>query len=185
MIRINLLPRAPRRRISGRPLLELGVPLVVLVALVLYSLGLTASVGRIQQRIKGAEEEIAKLQPEVQAVKVLKTRIEEAKKKEDLLAKLLATQLPASAVLTNIRVLIPQDVWLVTMAVPDTRSFTLEGFGTSYVAVARLMDNLESAGIFEELDLTSVERDRIGGTEVVKYSVTGRLAKPTAPEGHR
>lgn len=186
MIRINLLPRAPRRRLPGRPLFEIGVPVVVLVALILWYLGLQASVVRVDRDIKAAEEQIKVLTPQVQAVEDLKKRIEEAKKKEDLLAQLLATQLPASSILTNVRVLIPRDVWLVTLAVPDTRSFTMEGFAMSYVAVARLMDNLESARIFEGLDLTSAERDRIGATEVVKYSVTGRLVRPSAsPEGHR
>ena len=186
MIRINLLPRAPRRRIPGRPLFEIGLPLVVLVAVVALYLGLSASVARIQGDIKKADEEIKELTPQVAAVVDLKKRIEEARKKEDLLAQLLATQLPASAILTNIRVLIPKDVWLTTLSVPDTRSFTLEGFGMSYVAVARLMDNLESAGIFEGLDLTTAERDRVGTNEVVKYSVNGRLVRPSeTPEGHR
>jgi len=184
VIRINLLPRAPRRRISGRPLLEIGVPLVVLVAVVVYYLGLQAQVAAIDRRIKETEAEIARLQPQVQAVEELKRRIEEARRKEDLLAQLLATQLPASAILTNIRVLIPRDVWLVTLTVPDTRTFSLEGYGMSYVAVARLMDNLESAGIFEGLDLTTAERDRIGTTPVVKFSVNGRLVRPSeVPEG--
>ena len=186
MIRINLLPRAPRRRISGRPLFEIGIPLAVLAVLLLWYFSLNASVNRVNREIKDAEQEIAKLQPDVQAVEDLKRRIEEAMKKEDLLAELLATQLPASSILTNIRVLIPRDVWLVTLSVPDTRSFTMEGFGLTYVAIARLMDNMESASIFEGLDLTSAERDRIGATEVVKYGVTGRLARPReTPEGHR
>ena len=186
MIRINLLPRAPRRRIPGRPLFEIGLPLVALVVVVVYYLGLQASVTGIDRKIKATEAEIARLQPEVQAVEDLKKRIDEARQKEDLLAQLLATQLPASAILTNIRVLIPRDVWLITLSVPDARSFTLEGFGMSYVAVARLMDNLEGAGIFEGLDLTTAERDRVGTTDVVKYSVNGRLVRPgETPEGHR
>ncbi len=186
MIRINLLPRAPRRRIPGRPILEIGLPLVVLVIVVVATLSLRAQVNGIQNSIKKAEDEIKVLTPQVQAVEDLKKRIEEAKKKEDLLAQLLATQLPASTILTNVRVLIPKDVWLTTLSVPDTRSFTMEGFGMSYVAVARLMDNLESAGIFEGLDLTTAERDRVGTVEVVKYSVNGRLVRPgVTAEGQR
>src|SRR3972149_2207857 len=191
LARLKNLSRGPAggggaRAGPGRPLFEIGLPLVVLVAVVAFYLGLSASVARIQGDIKKAEDEIKELTPQVQAVEDLKKRIEEARKKEDLLAQLLATQLPASAILTNIRVLIPKDVWLTTLSVPDTRSFTLEGFGMSYVAVARLMDNLESAGIFEGLDLTSAERDRVGTNEVVKYSVNGRLVRPSeTPEGHR
>lgn len=185
MIRIDLLPRAPRRRISGRPLLEIGIPLLVFLVLVVWYLNLTGDVNRLKARIAETNDKIEQLRPEVARVDELKRRIEEAKRKEELLDQLLATQLPASAILANIRVLIPRDVWLSTLSVPDTRSFTVEGFALSYVAVARLMDNLESARLFEGLDLTTAERDRIGSIEVVKYQVTGRLLKPATPEGRR
>ena len=186
MIRINLLPRAPRRRISGRPLIEVGLPLVVLVVLVIWTLALNTSITNINTQIRQTDEQIKALEPEVARVRELEKRIEEAKRKEELLDQLLGLQLPASAILANVRVLVPRDVWLSTLSVPDTRSFTLEGFATSYVAVARLMDNLESARLFEGLDLSTAERDKIGNTEVVKYQVTGRLVKPSAsPEGQR
>lgn len=184
MIRINLLPRAPRRRIPGRPLLEIGVPLVVIGVLVAWYFVLTGQVNQIDRDIAQTNQRIEELKPEIARVEELKRRIDEARQKEEILAQLLATQLPASAILTNVRVLIPRDVWLTTMSVPDVRSFTMEGFALSYVAVARLMDNLESAGIFEGLDLTTAERDRIGATEVVKYGVNGRLVRPGA-EGRR
>lgn len=186
MIRINLLPRAPRRRISGRPLLEIGIPLVVFAVLVVWYLALSTQIANINTAIRDTDAKIVQLQPQVERVEELKKRIEEAKRKEELLAQLLATQLPASSILANIRVLIPRDVWLSTLSVPDTRSFTLEGFAMSYVAVARLMDNLESARLFEALDLSNAEREKIGSVEVVKYQVTGRLVKPAAtPEGQR
>lgn len=186
MIKINLLPRAPRRRISGRPLLEIGIPLLVFVALVGWYLALSTQIRSTEQRIAQTEQQIAELTPVVAQVEELKKRIEEAKRKEELLDQLLATQLPASAILANVRVLIPKDVWLNTLSVPDTRSFTLDGFALTYVAVARLMDNLESARIFEALDLATAEREKIGDREVVKYQVTGRLVKPSGtPEGQR
>ncbi len=186
MIRINLLPRAPRRRISGRPLLEIGVPLLVFLVLVVWYLALNNQVTGIQRQITDTNKKIDELRPVVAQVDELKKRIEEARRKEELLDQLLSLQLPASAILANIRVLVPKDVWLNTLSVPDTRSFTLDGFALSYVAVARLLDNLESARLFEGLDLATAEREKIGEREVVKYQVTGRLVKPSAtPEGQR
>ncbi len=186
MIRINLLPRAPRRRISGRPLLEIGVPLLVFLVLVVWYLALNNQVTGIQRDITDTNKKIDELRPVVAQVDELKKRIEEARRKEELLDQLLSLQLPASAILANIRVLVPKDVWLNTLSVPDTRSFTLDGFALSYVAVARLLDNLESARLFEGLDLATAEREKIGEREVVKYQVTGRLVKPSAtPEGQR
>ncbi len=184
MIRINLLPRAPRRRIAGRPLLEIGVPLVALVVLVIWYYALNGQVVRVRQDLATTEKEIAQLQPEIERVEQLKKQIEDARKKEELLAQLLATQLPASSILTNVRVLIPKDVWLTSLTVPDTRSFTMEGFALSYVAVARLLDNMETAGLFAEMDLSTAERDRIGTIDVVKYGISGHLVRPgEGPEG--
>lgn len=186
MIRINLLPKAPRRRLPGRPLLEIGIPLVVALILVIWYLALSTGVARLEEQIGQVNKEIDELQPQVTAVEELKRQIEEARKKEELLAQLLATQLPASSILANLRVLIPRDVWVGTLTIPDASSFTLDGFAMSYVAVARLMDNLESARLFEQLDLSVAERDRIAGAEVVKFQVTGRLLRPgAAPEGFR
>jgi Tfp pilus assembly protein PilN len=186
MIRINLLPKAPRRRLPGRPLLEIGIPLVVALILVIWYLALSTGVERLAQQIGQVNKEIDELQPQVTAVEELKRQIEEARKKEELLAQLLATQLPASSILANLRVLIPKDVWIVSLSVPNTGSFSLDGSAMSYVAVARLMENLETARLFEGLDLTVAERERIGETDTVKYSVTGRLLRPRAtPEGLR
>ncbi|MGH2625928.1 MAG: PilN domain-containing protein [Anaerolineales bacterium] len=184
MIRINLLPRAPRRRIAGLPLLEIGLPLLAFLVVLFWWVALNNQINGIERQIVATDQQITELQPQVARVQELKRLIDEAKRKEELLDQLLATQLPASAILANIRVLIPKDVWLSTLGVPDARSFTLDGFALSYVAVARLMDNLESARIFEGLDLTTAERERIGDREVVKYQVTGRLVRPSAsPEG--
>lgn len=186
MIRINLLPKAPARRISGRPLFEIGIPLVVLAIVVGWYLFLSGQVKDLKGEIQATDRLIAELQPQVERVEELKRQIEAAKEKEQLLAQLLATQMPASSILTNLRVLIPKDVWIVSLSVPNTGSFSLDGSAMSYVAVARLLENLETARLFEGLDLSVAERERVGSTDVVKYTVTGRLLRPGAtPEGLR
>lgn len=186
MIRINLLPKAPTRRISGRPLFEIGIPLVVLAIVVVWFLVLSGQVKDLKGEIQKTQGLIDELRPQVERVTQLKLQIEAAKKKEALLAGLLATQMPASSILTNLRVLIPKDVWITTLTVPNTGTFSLDGSAMSYVAVARLLENLESARLFEGLDLSVAERERVGTTDTVKYSVTGRLVRPSAtPEGLR
>ncbi|MDQ7828357.1 MAG: PilN domain-containing protein [Armatimonadota bacterium] len=186
MIRINLLPRRPRRQVPGGALLAVALPVAVLVVLVVVYLSLSARLAALQGELRRADARIAELQPQVAEVQALKRQIEEARRKEDLLAQLLASQLPASSILANIRVLIPRDVWMTTLNVPDTGSFTIDGMAMSFVAVARLMDNLESSRLFDGLDLSSAERERVGEVEVVRFQVTGRLVKPGAtPESSR
>ena len=186
MIRINLLPKAAPRRISGRPLFEIWIPLVVLAVLVVWYLFLSGQVAALNRDIQATDRAITELQPQVERVEELKRQIEAARKKELLLAELLATQMPASSILTNLRVLIPKDVWITSLSVPNTGSFSLDGSAMSYVAVARLMENLETARLFEGLDLTVAELEGIGAADTVKYTVTGRLLRPRAtPEGLR
>jgi Tfp pilus assembly protein PilN len=106
VIRINLLPKAPARRISGRPLFEIGIPLVVLAVVVFWYLVLSGQVKDLKGEIQETDRLIAELQPQVARVEELKRQIEAARAKEKLLAGLLATQMPASSILTTVRVLI-------------------------------------------------------------------------------
>jgi Tfp pilus assembly protein PilN len=98
---------------------------------------------------------------------------------------LLKQQLPGSAVLDEIRMLIPTDVWLTAMSVPEPSALALEGLGLSYHAVAQLMDNLSTGRLFRLVDLTVVQLERVGPREVVKFSITARIARPEASGGDR
>ncbi|MBI3998771.1 MAG: PilN domain-containing protein [Armatimonadetes bacterium] len=185
MIRINLLPRAPRRGLPGRQVLELGLPVLVLVVGIVYSIVLSNQLGRVQDQIKETDEKIAEIRPTVDRVAELDRLIAGMRRKEGIVADLLRQQLPAASILNEIRLLVPKEVWILNLSVPEEASLSLEGMAMNYYAVARLMDNLVAGQLFRRTDLTVVQLEKVGAADVVRFQVTARIVKPQATGGER
>lgn len=185
MIRINLLPRVPRRRLAVPRVFELGIPAAVVVLALIVSVVTSRQTAALRDRITKTDQEIALLRPVVNRVEELDRLIAVMKKKEEVVAELLKQQLPAASVLNEVRLLIPKEVWVVSMSVPDPSSLNLEGLAKNHYAVARLMDNLASGQIFRRVDLTVLQLEKVGPVEVVRFQVTATIAKPQAVGGER
>jgi Tfp pilus assembly protein PilN len=185
LIRINLLPRVSRRRVPGRQWIEYGVPIVVLLAVVALWASISAQNRRLAHQIDEANAEIAELQPTVARVLELDRQIAVLRDKEKVILDLIEQQLPAAAILNEVRLLIPKDAWLVGLSVPEPSALGIEGFALSYPIVAQLMDNLRAGQLFSSVDLTVAQSERVGPREVVKFSVTARIQKPQATGGDR
>lgn len=185
MIRINLLPRVPRRRLISRQWVEIGLPVLALVASIVLSIWIVNQNNALRRDIAGAQKEIAELQPIVARVLDLDRRIAALREREKVILDLLKQQLPAASVLNEVRLLIPKDAWLTGLNVPEPSALNLEGFALTYPVVAQLMDNLRAGQLFRQVDLTVAQVERIGTREVVKFSVTARIQKPQAAGGDR
>lgn len=185
MIRINLLPRVPRRRLPGRRVIEIGLPLAVAVVLVVTAVWMNQRNASVAEEVAAANREIAELQPQVDRVLELDRRIRAMREKETVIVDLLKQQLPAASILNEFRLLIPKDVWVTSLSVPEPSSLNIEGMAMTYYAVAQLMDNLATGRLFREVDLTVVQLERIGPRDVVRFQVTARIDKPQASGGDR
>jgi Tfp pilus assembly protein PilN len=185
VIRINLLPRVPRRRLPLPHVTELAIPAVVLLLLVGFAIVLGRQTAAMRDQLARTNEEIQRLRPVVARVEELDQLIAGMKRKEEVVAELLKQQLPAASVLNEVRLLIPRDVWMVSMSVPDPASLNVEGLARNHYAVARLMDNLASGQIFKRVDLTVMQLEKIGAVEVVRFQVTATISKPQAQGGDR
>jgi Tfp pilus assembly protein PilN len=180
LIRINLLPRVPRRRLPGRQFLELGLPLLALGVVIVLGLFIANQNRGLERQLLDVNREISDLQPVVARVEELDRQIALNKAKEQRLTDLMKGQLPAASVLNEFRLLIPKDVWVTGLSVPDSSALSIEGLALNYFAVAQLMDNLAAGQLFRQVDLTLVQLDHVGSREVVKYQVTARIQKPQA-----
>ncbi len=185
MIRINLLPKAPRKVLPGRTLLEIGFPVAVLGVVIMLWAVLTGQNAALQRDVRTADKEIAELRPTVERVIELDRQIAAMREREKVVADLLKQQLPAAAVLNEVRLLIPKEVWVLSMNIPEPSALNIEGFALNYYAVARLMDNLAAGQLFREVDLTVVQLERVGQSEAVRYQITARIFKPQALGGDR
>jgi Tfp pilus assembly protein PilN len=185
LIRINLLPRVPRRRIPGRQIIEYGLPVLALVVVVVLGIMLRAQIEGLQRQIAEADSRIAELRPQVERVQELEKRIAALKEREQLILALVRQQLPAASVLNEVRLLIPKDAWVTSLSVPEASALAIDGYALSYPVVAQFMDNLKAGQLFREVDLTVAQTERIGLRDVVKFSVTARIQKPQATGGDR
>jgi Tfp pilus assembly protein PilN len=187
MITINLL--APGKRRATRvapgaifPVLGFGVLIVVLV---LFSIYLSDQAASVRAQINAVNKQLEALGPITQEVQRLEQTIATLKARQTQLNQLLAMQLPASVSLEAIKTVIPRDVWLTNVATQEGRNIVFDGYTFSYKSVARFMVALRESGRFQNIDLTSTQKDHIGLREVVRFSVTGDLTGGPAKSGSR
>ncbi len=183
MIRINLLPKQPRRRLPETGVLQYAVPLVVLLVVAVWSLVLINQRNGLQANLTQVEKDIETERPKVQQVIELDRQIAIMRTKEKLVSDLLKQQLPAASILNEVRLLIPRDVWTIALNVPEPSSLNMEGMAVNYYAVARLMDNLTAGQLFKSVDLTVAQMEKIGTVDVVRFQITARILKTQAVSG--
>lgn len=185
MIRINLLPRIPRRRLPSRRVFEVGLPLAVALVLVVATVWMNQRNAGVEADVAAANKEIAELQPQVDRVLELDRQIKAMRDKESVIVDLLKQQLPAASILNEFRLLIPRDAWVTSLSVPEPTALNIEGMAMTYYAVAQLMDNLGTGRLFREVDLTVVQLERVGTRDVVRFQVTARIERPQVAGGDR
>ncbi len=183
MIRISLLPRVPRRRLPGRRVFEIGLPVAVAVILLLAAVWMNQRNAGVAAEVAAANREIAEIKPQVDRVLELDRLIKAMRDKEAVIVDLLKQQLPAASIMNEFRLLIPRDVWVTSLSVPEPTSLNIEGMAMTYYAVAQLMDNLGTGQLFRGVDLTVVQLERIGTRDVVRFQVTARIERPQASGG--
>ena len=179
MIKINLLPRERVRRPAVAPRLLVALAFVaVLVAVAVATVVLNARIAGLKSDLEAVTQEIEQLKPRVAEVEALQRQIAEARRKEQLLRQLEALRIPWDEILTELRRIVPADVWLIRVEARPDGTLTFNGFGLSYEAVARFMVNLDASPMFEGADLNIVQKQVQEGREVANFSVSARLTPP-------
>jgi len=152
------------------------VLIAVAAVLGIYTMLLAGDNARLRGTLEDTRQQIKQLRPQVAQVDALKRRIEAAQRKADLLKSLEASRVSWDVVLEEFRTVMPKDVWVSGMSVADDGAVSVDGFGLSYEAVARMMVSLDSSKVFREIDLTSAAKQQISSaTDVVNFRLTGRL----------
>ncbi len=191
-IRINLL--APeRRRVRRRPTVALvggAVLVVVLAALALWTVSLQGRIAALREEVARLQQQVDGLRPQAQEVEQMRARLVALQRREELVQRFFASQIPAVEALTDIGLLIPRDSWITEFAVQGGQSVQLSAVTTaSNESVAAFLVNLERSTFFKGVDLSVSERQRVGTREVFRFTVTAQLegrpqpSVPTTPAG--
>jgi Tfp pilus assembly protein PilN len=192
MININLL--APGRRRPAGPSRETyiaaGSVAAVVLVLIIASVILSNRAASLHRQLADVNRQLAALRPVAIQVQTLDQTLAGLERRQADLQRLLARQLPASRSLQAIKSVIPSDVWLVTVSTQAGHNVVFDGYTFTYKSVARFMVALRDSERFQNVDLTSTTKDRVGEREVVKFQITGELvgtqksgAAPVRPTG--
>ncbi len=192
MININLL--APGRRRPAGPSRETyiaaGAVAAVVLVLIAASVILSNRAASLHRQLADVNRQLIVLRPVALQVQTLDQTLSALERRQEDLKRLLAKQLPASQSLRAIKTVIPSDVWLVTVSTQAGHNVLFDGYTFTYKSVARFMLALRDSDRFQNVDLTSTTKDKVGDREVVKFQITGELvgtqkpgAGPVRPEG--
>jgi Tfp pilus assembly protein PilN len=195
---VNLLPRDDAKRQRSQPgaVLLTAVLGSVLVTALLAGLFLTSSsaVSDRQSQLDAARAELAAIPPAPAAPADLSGLETEKGARVTLLGKALASRVAWDRVLREVSLVLPEDVWLESLAanaadpnfVPTpgkteapSGAFTITGFSYSHDGVARLLSRLSVIPSLDRPTLGSSIVDRTKARGVVKFTITASIRQGT------
>jgi len=160
MIRINLLPSAQRRRKK----VDRTIPIIIGVAAFLL-LGGAAFYGWQTYQIKKAEEQKALLQDALNDYSKQKAKLDEIKKSLSELEKrlqikdiILKDALNVPLLIAELSDFVPKDVQIRSANILS-QAMQMEIVTTSYFSAANLMQSLEAAPSFANVETTAVSKN--------------------------
>jgi Tfp pilus assembly protein PilN len=190
---VNLLPRDEKRQRNQPGAVTLtGVLGAVLVTAVLAGLFLTTSSGVSdrQSDVDALRAEFAAIPPAPEAPTSSSGLETEKSQRVTLLGKALATRVAWDRVLREISLVLPEDIWLETMAAnaadpnfvptpgntePPKGVFTITGYSYSHDGVARLLARLSVVPQLDRPTLGSSMVDKTKARDVVKFTISAAL----------
>lgn len=184
MIRINLLPhREEKRRAQKR---QMGVIAggVAALGVLTVLLGYTLIAGMIEYQ-KGNNDylqgEIAKLDKQIQEIKVLKEKTSALLARKKVVEDLQANRSESVHLLDQLVRQLPEGIYL--KAVKQTgKVVNIQGYAQSNARVSTLMRNLEASPWLESPDLIEVKAVTVNGLRANEFSLNVTLSAPQKPE---
>jgi Tfp pilus assembly protein PilN len=190
---VNLLPREQPRRArakAGRGV-KLAVVAAVVVAAALGAAYLIA-VSRVDERratLQTLQEQLAALPPPAQAPAVDQTLVSQHDLRVIALGAALKSRVAWDRILSQISAVLPEDVWLTTLAAQSPEApasspagtataaapLALDGYTYSQEGVARFLSRLAVIPELEDVKLQQSELTPLDGRVVVKFELTAQL----------
>lgn len=176
MIKINLLPRASRKKeIIQQQFLILGlsVLVVLLVGIGVYATMLTR-IGTAKAQIESSEAEIRSLKAKIGAINNIKKLQAEVKKKLDVLSQLRREKRGPAARLAALSDSVPEKLWLTKYA-ESAGSVSVSGDAFNEELIALFMKNLQASGAFSNVELQVSEQTDIGGVKAKHFDLAFQI----------
>lgn len=180
---INLLPESST---LWRPLrLYLKWTAAIMAAALMVALvwawSLTNKIGHRETRLAALQTEIARLEPELEAVRAAKaTELAlqtEVERQTARIAKERAVRW--SQILVDVSERLPSDMWVTRLASPDSSRISLTGIATNRETIPNAIESLSGSPYLDNVVLGSLKKDDMyvrGGT-VIRYQINASLLR--------
>jgi Tfp pilus assembly protein PilN len=209
---INLLPRDEKRR-SG-PSIPTPVALTVLGGLIAATAVVALLLVSAHGKVRSRELELAQKDAELAAIPVPAQKqlqqqdalVTDQKARVAALNGALSKRIAWDRVLREFALVLPDDVWLLSMsakapsfataaptssstdsssstgapALGGTLGFNIEGYTYSHDAVARLLSRLSVVPDLEQVQLVTSERAKVGSRTVIHFRIAANVRAPGA-----
>lgn len=181
MIRINLLPVRPRRRLAitlptlpGLGLLFGALYIVAVVAVGGYWFLLSQESRELRTEIARMDAEIAKYKIAIAEGNRFKKEKEDLERRLALIDVIARDQARPIYLVDALADMIPSDLWLTSMEEKE-KVLKIAGSAFSTTAVSDFMTNLETSGKFKDVDLLLSQQDLGKSSRLVTFEVTCRF----------
>lgn len=181
MIKINLLPARPRKRLAiALPTLPglglfFGVLYAVVIVLVVgYWFWLSREGSSLRAEIARIDTEIAQYKAAIAEGNRYKKEKEDLERRVALIDLIARNQNRPIYLLDALADMVPPDVWLTSMEEKE-RVLKISGSAFSTTAVADFMSNLKKSGKFRDVDLIVSRQELAKVPRIVTFEVTCRF----------
>jgi type IV pilus assembly protein PilN len=172
MILINLIRgKRKKRKEFNVDALYLLLPLVVIVAVLLFHRSVAGQIEDLNTGIRQANVEIARLQKQIGEVETFKARKAELQKKVDVISSLQKGRTGPVKIFEALSASIPEKCWIDRLAVKGER-IELTGIALNNYTIANFMTALGQSGRFHDVVLGSAEQTTVANVKLVKFGLT-------------
>jgi len=188
MIRVNLLPKEERVTTRSIKLPKVAgmapfaiLPLVLLLIVVSATLEKT-KVNTLNNDVTEIQEEVRRLQPQVDRVKRLTAKREELERRLDVIKQLDHDRFLSVRIMDDLSRHMPRYLWIDNVTQLGPGQVTISGVTFSNLIVADFMMRLERSALFSRVDLSQTEKGDIEEREVIRFSLTSDLTPEDSPD---
>ena len=178
-LEFNLLPeefRRPEREVRLKlwAVVLTGVAVILVAFLILVYTGQARKMDELGNRINGTQAEIAKLRESVRLtedVDRLKGGLEENIYAINALANQNAKRVN---ILQKVNQCVSPELSLVSLE-ERSQTYLVTGYANSHLTVARFIDNLKAAVVFQNVTLTYIRPTQVEGEDVLSFEITAAI----------
>lgn len=184
MIRINLLPHREMRRKQQQQQFFLMLGFVAVVGVVIWLTVHTYLSDRIDEqnaRNKYLQEEIAKLDKQIEEIKVLKEQIAALLARKRVVETLQSNRSEVVHLLDQLARQLPDGIYLKSIKQTGNK-VTITGYTQSQARVSTLMRNLESSQQLENPELIEIKAVTQGAARINEFTMNIHITRTKQEE---